>query len=260
MTGISAALLAVALLVGSPSPRRRPWGGSRRSGVGRKATLVAVGAGAAAVVVASPMVAGAAGIAVVSIARRHRRTARDRRRRREGDAVAAALEVLAGELSVGVHPVQAFAVAAAESAGAVSRSLASVASRARLGADVAEGLRSLSATSDVPMYWERIAVCWQLGVEQGLAMSALMRAAHRDILERQRFAERLRAGSAGARATASILSGLPVLGVLLGQLIGAHPLRFFLGGGLGGMLLVIGTALITIGTAWADRIIGRAAS
>lgn len=65
---------------------------------------------------------------------------------------------------------------------------------------------------------------------------------------------------AGARATAAILAGLPVLGVLLGQLIGAQPLRFLLGGHAGGWLLVVGTMLVCGGLLWSDRITDRVAS
>lgn len=255
---VGAVLLAIALLVSSPATRRPLWKRPRRSRVGRNWALLALAPGAVAVAVVSPLVGGALGVAAVVITGHHRRTARERRRRREGDAVAAVVEVLAGELSAGAHPVRALAVAATESVGAFGNSLATVAGRARLGADVAQGLRSLAETSAVPMYWERIAICWQLGADHGLAMSVLMRTAHRDIVERQRFADRVRAGSAGARATASILSGLPVLGVLLGQLVGAHPFRFLLGSGPGGVLLMIGTALIGLGTMWSDHIIGRA--
>ena len=50
------------------------------------------------------------------------------------------------------------------------------------------------ADSSVPAYWNRLAVYWQLAAEHGLAMSTLMRAAHRDIVDRQRFADRVQAG------------------------------------------------------------------
>jgi tight adherence protein B len=100
-------------------------------------------------------------------------------------------------------------------------------------------------------------VCWELAAEHGLAISVLMRAAQRDIVERQRFTARVEAGLAGARATAVILAALPVVGVLLGQLIGARPVAFLLGGGVGGWLLVVGVALVCVGLVWADRLTDR---
>lgn len=165
-----------------------------------------------------------------------------------------------GELKVGAHPVSAFATAGAESDGPVSRALRSIATRAQLGADVAQGIRAMAQSSSVPAYWDRLAVFWQLAVEHGLPMSVLMRAAHRDIVDRQRFADRMYAALAGARATAVILASLPALGVLLGQLIGAEPIRFLLGGGLGGVLLIGGVLLVCVGILWADRIVDRLAA
>lgn len=184
--------------------------------------------------------------------------ARHRRLRRlathEAQYLEAALEVLVGELRVGSHPVNAFSVAAEETGGVVAAALRAVAARARLGADVTAGLHSAARTSALPGQWNRLAVCWQLASDQGLAIATLMRAAQRDITERQRFSARVTAAMAGARATATILAGLPLLGVVLGQLIGARPLTFLLGGHAGGWLLVIGLSLACGGLLWCDRI------
>lgn len=60
---------------------------------------------------------------------------------------------------------------------------------------------------------------------------------------------------AGARASAAILGYLPVLGVVLGQLVGARPVAFLLGGS-GGVLAVVGVSLVCAGLLWADRITG----
>ena len=166
--------------------------------------------------------------------------------------------MLVGELRVGAHPAAAFAVAAQETAGPVAGACRAVAARARLGADVAAGLRGVAETSAVPAHWARLAVCWQLAAEHGLAMSALMHAAQRDIAERQRFSGQVRSAMAGARATAAILAGLPVLSVVMGQLIGARPVAFLLGGQLGGCLLIVGLTLVCGGLLWSDRITDQA--
>lgn len=50
---------------------------------------------------------------------------------------------------------------------------------------------------------------------------------------------------------------LPLLGVLLGQLIGARPLSFLLTGRVGGWLLVVGLTLACAGLLWSDRITDR---
>ena len=255
-TTAAAALLAGALLVAPLPNRRRPPPGSRR-GFGPTAGWPVAVLIIVLILVAPTALAVAAGLVAVVVERHRRRRKRDCRRRSEGQAMAAALELLVGELRVGAHPLRAFTIAADESAGDVGASLRAVATRAHLGADVVAGLRSAARDSSVPGYWDRLAVYWQLAAEHGLAMSTLMHTAHRDIVGRQRFADRVQAGLAGARATAAILAALPVLGVALGELIGARPIRFLLGGGAGGWLLVIGVGLVGVGVTWSDRIIDR---
>lgn len=65
--------------------------------------------------------------------------------------------------------------------------------------------------------------------DHGLAIATLMQTAQRDIVERERFSAKVDAGMTGARTTAAVLAGLPLLGVGLGELIGAEPVRFLLG-------------------------------
>ncbi len=85
----------------------------------------------------------------------------------------------------------------------------------RRGSRGAEGLRGLAA-------------CWRVAVDQGAGLAAGL-----DRLEGALRAERdqradLRAQLAGARATAVMLAGLPVLGLLLGFALGADPLHVLL--------------------------------
>ncbi len=261
---VAALLLALALVGFSSSPRRRLV---PSAGIVRRATLGARGVDcitAGAVVAAAALLPLTTVVAVAVVGStaglRYRRRRRIRRAHDEGRTLETALDVLVGELRVGSHPVLAFGVAADETVGAVAKSLRAVAARARLGADVTAGLRAAARSSALPAHWERLAVCWQLASDHGLAIATLMRAAQRDITERQRFSVRVSASMAGARATAAILAALPVLGVLLGQLIGARPLSFLLSGHAGGWLLVVGSALACGGLLWSDRITDRLAA
>ena len=256
---LAALLLAGALVVLPSHPRRAIFPASpRRLPVAPAALLPAV-LGLLLAVTAPPALAVVTTGAAIMVPLRRRRARRQRVRRSEGDAMAAALETVVGELRVGAHPLRAFGIAASESDGAVGLALHTVTARVDLGADVVAGLQAVATDSAVPFYWDRVAVCWELAAEHGLAMSTLMRAAQRDIVDRQQFSERVDAGLAGARATAAILAGLPVLGLGFGQLVGAHPMRFLLGGGVGGWLLVIGAGLIAAGVHWSDRIVDRLA-
>jgi tight adherence protein B len=123
-----------------------------------------------------------------------------------------------------------------------------------LGGDVEKGLRVVAEASIISAHWGRLAVCWNLAHRHGLAVSHLIAATARDMVERQRLSAGLDASLAGARATATILAALPLFGVLLGQSIGARPVELLLGGGGGGWLLVAGVFLVAIGLAWSDRI------
>jgi tight adherence protein B len=218
------------------------------------------GVAAAAAVLLPLTTVLATAVLVATASLRYRRRRRRRRATDESRLLETAIDVLVGELRVGAHPARAFSVAAEETGGPVADSCRAVAARAGLGADVTAGLLSVAETSTLPAQWNRLAVCWRLASEHGLAMSTLMRAAQRDIVERQRFSDRVMSAMAGARATAAILAGLPVLSVLLGQLIGADPVAFLLGGHAGGWLLVVGITLVCGGLLWSDRITDRLAS
>ncbi|BBZ02409.1 hypothetical protein MCHIJ_18460 [Mycolicibacterium chitae] len=263
MTGTAPAalILAAALLLVPDSPRRRLSPRTARTPVLRSAGPA--GLGVAALLgwaLCGPFVAAAILLLGATLVARRRRRAAQQRGLRDRAAMADALEMLTAELRVGNHPVRGFAAVANEAAGQVGEGFRRVAARARLGADVAAGLRSAAAHSGQPQDWHRLAVFWQLAADHGLAVAALMRAAQRDIVERQRFHARVDAGMAGARATAAILAGLPAVGILLGQAMGAAPLVFLTAGGLGGVLLVLGVLLVCTGLLWADRITGQAAA
>ncbi|MFH9735091.1 type II secretion system F family protein [Streptomyces sp. NPDC017260] len=198
-----------------------------------------------------PVVAGAAGVPML---RRTRLAGRARRNRERGqDAVIALCGALAGEVRAGRQPGEALLYAAHDSGG-LGDGQAAVLAAARFGGDVpgtlaaaarqpgAEGLRGLAA-------------CWRVAVDQGAGLAAGL-----DRLEGALRAERdqrsdLRAQLAGARATAVMLAGLPVLGLLLGGALGADPLRVLLHTGAGLGCLLAGGVLEGVGVWWVSRIV-----
>jgi len=68
-----------------------------------------------------------------------------------------------------------------------------------------------------------------------------------------------RAALAGPRATARVLAWLPLLGLLLGGLLGADPVGVVLSGGLGTMAAALGAALLLLGRWWTGALLRRAA-
>lgn len=251
---IAGLTLAVALLI-APGPRqRRIEAGDERTRRPRRLPVAPwLMLGLLALMAVAPLgVVVAAAIATLTIWSRRRRGRRQRRRAAEAAALEGALDVLVGELRIGAHPVAAFEAAATEIDGAVAAALRTVAARARMGADVAAGLRSVAERSALPAHWQRLARCWQLAQCHGLAIATLMHTAQCDIVARERFSAQVTAGMAGARTTAAVLAGLPILGVGLGELIGAQPIRFLFSGGQ--WLLVVGMTLTCLGLVWSDRI------
>lgn len=59
---------------------------------------------------------------------------------------------------------------------------------------------------------------------------------------------------AGVRATVLIMVALPVFGILLGMVLGAHPMRFF-AQGAGSLALLAGVSLHTAGLWWIRRMV-----
>ena len=109
-------------------------------------------------------------------------------------------------------------------------------------------------------------------VERAAAVVAAARTAHElgaplaDVLARVSeslaadAAERddVEAALAGPRATARVLAWLPLLGVGLGAVLGADPVRVLLGGGPGSTAGVVGLLLVVAGRRWTARLLARA--
>lgn len=212
-------------------------------------------------------VAAAIVVAVVLWVRRRRRV--EKRHDRLLDELLLALSLMIAELSVGAPPVRACEVAVAELRRRVPRDpgagseiadgLEAMACRAALGGSVID-----STTTDSPAAggsgeesWRRIGMAWQIADDRGLPMVDLLGAVRSDLQARRGFADRTRAGLSGPRATATVLAGLPLLGIALGQATGAGPIQVLLGGGMGGVLLMVGCGLVAAGIVWSERITGK---
>ncbi len=193
----------------------------------------------------------AASIVGVTVAWSARAAMRDRAELTRDDELLQAIGVVIAELSVGSPTALACARASAElladdPSSPVGRHLSVLAARVRLGGDIApESAGSV----------HRIASLWASAARYGLPLVDLLTASRSDLLARQRFAARTRAGLAGPRATARVLAILPVFGLILGQGIGADPLRVLLAPGVGSVLMIVGTALAAAGVVWSEKIV-----
>nr|WP_256975055.1 type II secretion system F family protein [Streptomyces sp. CS159] len=239
---------------GPPSPADRVTDGLRRIRGRLRPEWGSLAAGLVLALLGDsvlPVLAGAAGVPLL---RRTRLAGRERRaREHRQDAVIALCGTLAGEVRSGRQPSEAL-LGAAHDCDGLGDGQAAVLAAARFGGDVpgalaaaagqpgAEGLRGLAA-------------CWRVAVDQGAGLAAGL-----DRLEGALRAERdqrsdLRAQLAGARATAVMLAGLPVLGLLLGVALGSDPLRVLLHTGAGLGCLLAGGVLESLGVWWVTRIV-----
>jgi tight adherence protein B len=242
---------------------------------GRLPRTVAV-LGAWALVVAAPLVVGrpmldplpaAAAIAVgVSAAVR----TRTQRRRADADhlstALAEVIGALASDLAVGRSPAQALGGLADEAASdpnadstrlRLARLLRPIAETARLGGSVPEALRAAS-TGDGCSALARVAAAWQLAESSGAPVATVLGRVGSAIRQHADHVRDVRAELAGPRASARLLAMLPVLGLLMGTGIGAHPVHVLLETTYGQLALCAGVALELAGLFWTDRIARRA--
>lgn len=229
---------------------------TRRIPLGTAAPLVA--AGLVGLLVAGPAGAGT-GALLAFVVRRRRRSARTARATTAAaEQLADALRRITDELRAGSHPTATLAGVDAD--GPLAREiLAPATAAAQLGDDVPGALRRAAAgrpavAADV----ERVAGAWALADRHGVPLADLLAGAQEDIRWGFRFGNTVRAQLAGPRATATVLTVLPLVGIGLGQMVGADPVAVLRGGVLGQALLVVGVALAAAGSTWTDHILRSA--
>ncbi len=173
-------------------------------------------------------------------------------------ATATLLGHLIADLEAGADPGTALASAAEEvqsaSAPEVPRLVRAAATHARRGHDPAAVLAGQDDLAELA----QVGKAWGLAQRHGMALTGLLRTQREQITQRLRHEAATTASLQGPQATALILSALPLAGMLLGSGMGANPVAWLLGGGLGGTLLMAGTALNCAGLLIAHEIIRRA--
>lgn len=242
---IAALLVAGAAALAEPAPARRVAERGRTL-VSHRIPVTAACTAAGVVVLGrvTLAVAGAmAGATAIHILRARRAASAERRRRA---AAAAYLGAVSTNLQAGATLPDALARAGEQVGEAQVRADAMrIAHQARTGAQLEPRVPEL----------ERLGVLWTLSVSRGVPLAKLIAALRDDIDHANRHRDATRAALAGPQTTAAVLAALPAAGVLMGTAMGASPIAFLTGGGLGGVLLVAGTALVCAGVLVSGRII-----
>lgn len=212
----------------------------------------AVASGAVAAILSTPLVAGLAAVAGFVAGRSWEARQRDRRAQDRLRWLTEGLAALAAELRSGRSAEAATAAAVAacadpETATALARALRAPGAAPPHGQDA-----ELAAALD------RVAAGVQLSTRTGCSLAAVTAAVEDDLRARHRLRQELRTATAGPRASAMLLAGLPVLGLAMGSGVGADPWRVLTTTRPGQVLLVIGVALELAGLSWSAHLVRRA--
>ncbi|MGH3623333.1 MAG: type II secretion system F family protein [Sciscionella sp.] len=205
-----------------------------------------------------PATAAATVLTAVTAHRRLRSRGEYRTQLDATTGMAQALRALVAELRAGAHPAAAAEGAATECTRQAAEAMTAISAAARLGGDIEPALRRCAvATPALSPVLDQLARAWAMVTRYGLPLAEVLDAVRRDLEHRVRFASQVRARMAGPRSAALVLTLLPAVGVLLGELMGAHPLGVLGFTGAGQALLLLGVGLSCAGVAWSARLTDR---
>lgn len=198
-----------------------------------------------------------AGWAPTRVARRI--GARVRRSRVIAGRQAEAIEIvfaLAAELRAGRPPGRALALVA-DTAPLLRAYLVEASAAVEAGAVPSDELGRLGELPGCAGL-QGVAAAWAVTESAGGAVAEVLDRLG-EVMEADRQARAaLDAALAAPRATMALLAGLPVLGIVLGQSLGARPLDLLLHRPLGWALLAAGATLDLLGVAWTRVLVIRA--
>lgn len=233
-------------------------GGARGGAPGGRGSLraaPAVLAGVFAVTLVSLWV-GRASVVVATVCWVIRGVRRNRNLRAEREVLAAFLGTVTGDLRAGSTLPTAWARGAEALPAGGPPGLRDVLVSA--GVVAARG-GSLPQVLQASPQLRGLAQLCALSDDYGIPLARLMESAQARFDAARRHAQATRSSLQGPQATAYVLTCLPLAGIAMGVVMGADPVGFLFGGGLGGVLLVLGVVLACAGFAWSRYIIGKAA-
>lgn len=157
------------------------------------------------------------------------------------------LRVLIGELEAGARP-QAALAAARDAAPLHAAAFGAAAASPSGTADAGTALLAHPATRP-------IGLAWQLGTDTGMALAGVLDRVAADLHAEQEHRRTVEAVLAGPRASALLLAGLPLVGIVLGGAMGARPLAVLTSSTAGQLLCLGGVSLDVAGLMWMRRLL-----
>lgn len=166
-------------------------------------------------------------------------------------------QALVAELVTGHAPGEALARAVAAADPPDPMLLRLVTAAARDGGDVPAALTEAAQRPGTEGL-RRLAACWRVSVAAGGGLTSLVEGVAASLREAEAHRQDLAAQLAGPRATARLLAGLPLLGILMAAALGMRPVAFLFGSPVGIVCLVAGLALDAAGVLWIRRMVAAA--
>jgi tight adherence protein B len=188
----------------------------------------------------------------------NRGSARERRRRTEVEA----LRALAAEVAAGAALPAALAIVADDLLGAPPGRqarddlLPALLAEAGRAPDEHAGARTLQS-SDAPGI-RGLGAAWHLSAESGAPLAGSLLRLAATASAAAATAHEVRSTLAGPRLTARLLAVLPLGGIGMAVLSGAHPVDVLLHTAVGQVCLLTGTALDVAGLLWIERLASAA--
>jgi tight adherence protein B len=194
-----------------------------------------------------PALAFANGVVGLTATRLAVRAVRERAARARAGQLLTALRLLAAELEAGSRPGEACA-AAAEAAPIWRDEFAAAAVVCARGHDPPFAEPELQG----------LGCAWTVAARTGAPLARVVRQVADDCAVRAAQWRAVTAAVAGARSSAALLAGLPVLGLLLGAAMQADPLTVLFDTKAGQVVCLLGVTLDAAGVLWTHRLAARA--
>lgn len=126
---------------------------------------------------------------------------------------------------------------------------------ARVGGDVVAALRAEEQAPADGL--AQLGTIWELSADGGVGMADAVDRIRQSLADSERVRRELAGQLAGPRATGLVLAALPLVGVGLGELLGASPTAWLTGTPAGWAVLLAALSLDAAGLAWTFRISQR---
>jgi tight adherence protein B len=207
------------------------------------AAAVAIGMAGGFAVAAAALVALTTAVLLAGSAGRRRR------RDRETEQLLSAVSVMAAEMEAGASPTTAV-LAGAEVSPGHGPALRALAGRVEAGAEPNE------AAPDADL--AALEHAWRVAATTGAPLADVWSRVARDLTQQIEQRRAVASALAGARSSAALLAGLPVVGVLLGTAMQAQPLHVLAATSAGHVMLLLGVCLDAAGLGWTHWLTARA--